>query len=207
MSYMEKYKVGLPEGQQGNWCVERFTVSKDDAKFDALRSIVKGHGRCVPSGTYTRLTRNGSFMNNTIMSDTPDEIRDHLAPIHRATGHCLINGLGLGVVLQAMLEKPEVEHVTVVEIAPEVIALVAPHYQQIYGDRLTVIQANALEYKPPKGQRYNVAWHDIWDNLCTDNLSEIHTLHRKYGWRCDWQGSWCRELLERRLRYEKRQGW
>ena len=53
-------------------------------------------------------------------------------------------------------------------------------------------QADALEYKPPRGEQYDVVWHDIWPNICTDNLPEMHKLHRKYGRRCNWQGSWCR---------------
>jgi spermidine synthase len=130
------------------------------------------------------------------MSDTVDEIRDHLGPIRRATGKCLVNGLGLGMVLQGMLNKPEVEHVTAIEISPDVIALVAPHYQERFGDRLTIIQADALVWRPSKGTRFNVVWHDIWDDMSEDNLPDMHKLHRSYGRRCDWQGSWGRDIIE-----------
>lgn len=200
------YKVNVPEGREGKWRVERVVVSEENAKFSALRSMVKGSGRCVPEGTYTRLIYSGIF-DTTVMSDTPNEIRDHLIPIRKALGHCLINGLGLGVVLQGMLENPDVEHVTVIGLSPEVIKLVGTHYQDIYGERLTIIQADALEYKPPKGERYDVVWHDIWGNICTDNLPAMHKPHRKYGQRCGWQGSWCRELHEYHLRQEKQRGW
>lgn len=80
---------------------------------------------------------------------------------------------------------------------PDVIRLVAPPYQAIYRDRLVVIQANAFEFVPPKGKWYGVVWHDVWNDLCADNLSEMSRLHRKYGRRCDWQGSWGRELISR----------
>lgn len=201
--WYEKYKVGVPEGTAGDWKVERFTVHKADADFGRLRMVVTGVNRYVPEGSYTCLRYNGSL----VMSDTPDEISDHLDPIRKATGRCLVNGLGLGVVVQAMLNKDEVEHVTVIEAAPEVIKLVGPHYQERFGDRLTIVQADAYEWSPPKGVRYACVWHDIWNDLCTDNLPFMHKLHRKYGRRTAWQSSWGRELLEHRRRQDKQQGW
>jgi hypothetical protein len=83
-----------------------------------------------------------------------------------------------------------------------VIDLVAPH---IADPRLTVICASAYDWQPPKGVRYNAVWHDIWDNLCTDNLVEMARLHRKYARRCDWQGSWGKEILRYRKRQEDRE--
>ena len=198
MNYHKEYKVTVPEGKSGDWEVKRFTVSEEDDKFERMRAVISfgSRGRFVPAGTYTSLTRNSTM----VMSDTPDEIRDHLAPIQKAKNNCLINGLGLGVVLQAMLEKEEVGHVWVVEISPRVIALVGNHYQKRYGDRLTIVQADALEYKPPKGIRFSVVWNDIWDNICEDNLPDMKKLHRKYGRCCDWQGSWCREWIDKNYR-------
>ena len=63
--------------------------------------------------------------------------------------------------------------------------------------RVTIINADAFEWKPPKDQRYDVVWHDIWDNICGDNLPEMTKLHRKYGKKTDWQGSWCKYECKR----------
>lgn len=195
MSYLDKYKVDVPEGQQGHWKVERFTVTEEDTKWSRLRAAISysSGGRSVEAGTYTRLARNGYV----IMSDTYDEIRDHLAPIREAKGQCLVHGLGLGVVARAMLLKPEVDKVTVVEISQDVIDLVAPHYTEQFGDRVEVVCADALTWVSPKGTRYSVVWNDIWDNICSDNLPDMHKLHRRYGRKADWQGSWARYLCER----------
>ena len=187
---MTEYKVDVPEGKKGEWSVERFIVSEENGKFGMLRAIFNGHGRYVPAGSYTALKRNGA----TVMTDTPDEIRDHLVAIQKAKGNCLINGLGLGVILKAVLEKPEVKHATVIEKSAEVIALVGPYYKKQFGSKLTIINADALDWKPPKGTFYDMVWHDIWNDFCSYNLPEIHRLHRKYGKRSVWQGSWCREL-------------
>jgi hypothetical protein len=202
----ELLKVNLPEGTSGDWKVEHFTVSKEQASFGQMRSVITMSARHVPSGTYTGLWNGRSL----VMSDTPDEIRDHLFPIHEATrrgGHVLINGLGLGMVAAAILEQENVEKVTVVELSREVIDLVGPTLMERYGDRLEIIHADALEYLPRKGQRFTVVWHDIWPDICTDNLPEMGTLHRRYGKRADWQGSWCRELLKSEKRRERSAGW
>lgn len=198
------FKVDLPEGESGDWKVERFTVSEKDEKWGRMRAMVSGSsaGRFVPAGTYTALKRRGEM----IMSDTPDEIRDHREPIREAkrlgsTVH-LVNGLGLGMVTAAMLENGA-EKVIAVERSEDVIALVAPTLQRRYGDRFEVRQADALEYRPPVGERYGVVWHDIWDNICSDNLPEMHKLHRRYGRRCEWQGSWARAQCEDQLRQWK----
>ncbi len=238
INYIDRWKVELPEGSSGDWRVEHFEVGKQDAAWESLRSVVTGSNRGVHAGKYTMLKCGES----TIMSDTPDEMRDHMFAISEAEergGHVLINGLGLGMVIAAVLDAQvrcrkckqyphhgdcncahvadvfSVDKVTVIENSPDVIALVGPTLKERYGDRLDIIEADALTYKPPKGIRYSVVWHDIWPDLCTDNLKTMGTLHRRYGRRCDWQGSWGKELLRYHRRQEKanycccgaRKGW
>lgn len=192
-------KVDVPEGQEGDWSIKQLTITEDDVMMHNLRERIRGGGREIPPGTYTRLLHKGCV----VMSDTPAEMRDHWEPVReakRATGEIdvLINGLGIGMVLQAMLDIPNVRSVTVIEISQEVINLVKPHYVNRYGDkRLEVHWADALIWKPPANKRYAVVWHDIWNSICADNLEEMKTLHRRYGRRCEWQGSWCRWLCER----------
>lgn len=178
----------IPEGQSGPWRVEKFTVTEDEIKIFNLRCMWSpgGAGRQMKAGDFTRLMRGGTV----VMSDTPAEIRDHSYFVRIAKGNVLINGLGLGVCLQMILEKPEVEQVTVIEASEDVMALVAPHFDD---PRLTIHHASAFDWQPPKGVRYDAVWHDIWDNICTDNLPEMTKLHRKYGRRTDWQDSWCRD--------------
>lgn len=188
--YFAKYKVAVPEGQVGDWKITKLTVSDEDSKMDQLRSLLSYTPRYCPPGSYTRLTYKGEV----VMSDTPDEIRDHWKLFREARGHVLLNGLGLGVALQGVLLKPEVEFVTVIEISQDVISLVQSHYESLFPDKFEIINTDALEYKPNK--RYNVVWHDIWPLICSDNLEDMKKLHRKWGRKTDWQASWCRELCE-----------
>ena len=195
MSIIEQ--ITVPPGERGKWRVSRFDVGDKDSESTALRAMFKGRGY-VPAGTYTQLTCAG---RGVVMSDTPDERRDHTFAAIKAKGHVLINGLGLGMVLGAILGKPEVERVTVVEIDPDVIALVGPHYAC---DRLEIVAASAYDYAPPKGVRYGAIWHDIWDGFCTDNLPQMTKLKRKYGRRTDWQGCWGEEWCKRHAKSERR---
>ena len=194
-------KTEAPEGAVGEHRVERFTVSKDESSFDQLRAAIGGSGRYTIPGTYTRLMRGdvpaGRWGSTVVMSDTPDEMRDHYSAVRMATGHCLIHGLGLGIVAEACLRKDDVTKVTVIELSSEVIQLIGPYLVEKWGERIEIIEADALTWKAPKGTRFGMAWHDIWDNICGDNLDDMKRLHRRYGRRVEWQGSWARHLCER----------
>lgn len=197
----DRRRVRIPEGAHGRVSVERFTVKRDD--IANVMAAIK-HGRGTAPGEYTALMINGHLW----MSDTDAEWRDHLPAIWKiqdGAKRVLINGLGLGMVVQAALDCEHVEHIDVVERDEDVIALVAPYYEAT--GRVTVHHADAYDIKWPTGITWDVAWHDIWVDLCTDNLAKMTKLHRKYGRRVGWQGSWGRELLRAQLRREQRTGW
>ncbi len=189
--------MDVPEGESGDWAVQKFEITKDGAMFWNMNPT--SGARPVFPGHYTRLTRLGS----TIMSDTRAEIADCLPFIFMSKGRVLINGLGLGVVLQAVLRKTEVTHATVIEQSEDVLKLVAEHYKQRFGKRLNIIHADAYTYRPPKGEMYDAVWHDIWDDITPDNLPLMAKLHRKYGRRTPLQGSWCRSECVQMRRAER----
>ena len=180
-------QVDVPEGKSGDWRIERFEVSKQDADFENLRAAIGGSSRPIRPGTYTRLMRGGSL----VMSDTPMEMYDHAEAVRRARGRVLVGGLGLGMVVQAMLDMPDVEHVTVVELSDDVITLAGAHYLSRYPGRLNIVHDNMLTWRPAKTARYGAAWFDIWDGICSDNLPAMQTLRRRYARRAAWLGCWC----------------
>jgi hypothetical protein len=184
--------VNVPDGQSGPWSVSTFTVSKADEEHGRMRAAIGyGRGRYVPAGVYKALKRNGE----TIMSNTPDEIRDCYDFFRAAQGRVLINGLGLGIALDVILHKTTeqgslaVSEIVVVEKSQDVYNLVAPLF--IKNKRIRIVLADALEYRAEG--HFDAAWHDLWDNITSDNLPTMHKLHRKYGKKATWQGSWCRE--------------
>jgi len=197
MARMEK--VDIPEGVSGNVRVKRFEVTEDAARMERLRSIIGGHGRGVPAGWYTGLYRNGGLW----MSDTPDEMRDHWEVCRRLESHggrVLIMGMGIGMLVKYALSLPNVEHVDVVEIDPDVVHLVGPSYE---GERCTVHLADAYEIRWPVGTRWDVVWHDVWQNISGDNVPEMAKLKRSYGRRTDWQGCWAERECRRLYREDK----
>jgi len=194
---MAKIEITVPDGTSNEWSVQSFTVEPDD--FSQRIAMMKT-GRGVPAGNYKRLMRNGTC----VMSNTPDEIRDFYGFVRYAKGKILVNGLGLGVLLKALLDKEEVTEIIVIEKSADVIKLVG---STITDKRVTIINADAFEYKPTKGETYDCVWHDIWDYITEDNLPEMAKLHRKYGRRTEYQESWCKSDCQRYKRQNQRSYW
>ncbi len=194
---MNRIECRVPEGVSGDWRVESFTISEENAKRANIRAIFNPLESVEP-GNYKRLMRGGTV----VMSNTPMEIETNRPIIRNAIGNVLINGLGLGMVLEAILLTSDVTSVTVVEKSPDVIALVAPSFKD--EPRVKIINADAFEYTPAKGQRFDAVWHDIWDTICGDNVLSMTKLARKYARRTDWQGAWCKEeCVEANRRWAK----
>lgn len=183
-------KVSVPEGEIDGLRVERFEVP--EKSLENLRNAFAG--RSTQPGTYTMLSDERGIW----MSDTHAEMRDHMEAVWQiersATRSVLINGLGIGMIVKTALDCDHVEKIDVVEIDKRVIALVGPHYDD---PRLTIHHADAYEQMTTwaKGSHWDVAWHDIWRNMCEDNLSGMARLHRSYGRRVGWQGSWSKSFL------------
>ncbi len=202
--FTEQFMVDVPEGKSGEWAIQKFII-EDDIRL--LRIQMKEPSRVPKVGeTYTQLMQDKAY--DPMMSDTPAEIRDLIEPWLKFkepwVDRVLINGLGLGIVLKMALAQPHIQHIDVVEIEPDVIKLVAPSYDD---PRVQIHAGNAYTIKWPKGQEWSVVWHDIWPNICTDNLEGMGTLHRRYGRRVVWQGSWQREYLQYQRRREQSCGW
>lgn len=204
MQQHKTFRVDVPEGKSGIYEIVRQEMTKNEALVATAMEGVMKSGRYAEPGIYTILKRfgkNGNPYDETIvMSDHLCEVADHVDLVAYAKSHAplervLINGLGIGVAIELLM--PYVKHITIVEISKDVIKLTAPHYQNRYGDRLEIIQHNALTYRPPKGIRYNAVFHDIWDYISENNLAEMRHLQRRYGRLCDWQASWAREYCER----------
>jgi hypothetical protein len=202
---MEEFKVGtvtVKDGELGPWRISTFTLSRDDVLMMNLRYIRDGQNWMVcPPGTYRRLTHQA---RGVIMSNTPMEIYTSQEAIRDAKGRVLVNGLGLGMIVEAMLHKPEVLAIDVVEIEPQIIKLVGPHLRRLaksLGKELTLIHGSAELHQPAAGVKYDFAWHDIWDQIDDDNLPQMTRLVRRYRPIAEKQGVWSRDQA-RALRRE-----
>lgn len=194
----------LPEGQSGSVRVQHYEVSEKDYHATILRSLFARESPVRP-GRYVRL-----YVGNCLMmSDTQSEKYSNHEVVKRARGDVFIAGLGIGLILAPILANPEVTSVTVVEKYNEVIELVEPALRKLPGaEKLTVIKADIFEWTPPKGQKWDVLYFDIWPGICVDNLDEMAILHRRFARRKNpggWMDSWQRKELKRIQAQERRQ--
>lgn len=210
MGWTDDYKVDVPELDRDGVKIERFTISPEDAKLYNLQlAFSRQGGRRVKAGTFTRLVLGGELM----MSDTPAEVGDHIGFINgfpqfgkALEGNILITGLGLGMVVDAVLKQPLVTEVTVVDLSRVICEHVGGHLKAKHPDKdLNVVHADALTWEPPVPKGYfNYAWHDIWPTLCIDNLLEYTKIRRHYRkWIAIDQACWGHTFLkqERRRSY------
>ena len=214
MIQLSEYRVDeLPEGERGNIKIERFEVSRVAADTQSLQCLMQGNARMiVPPGVYTRLIQGGWIV---WMSDTPFEIRTQY-PLFKSVSYehdktkqpptVLLHGLGLGVALKGCILNGA-EHVTVIEKNPDVVALSGAFWEKQYPGKVTIIEADSLEWKPGRGERWDLVWHDIWPNISVDNKDGMSKLHRRYGRRCKWQDSWCRKDVLQEARRARQRFW
>lgn len=184
-------KVSLPYKTVGDYRLQSYIVSEQDAKIFNLREALHSH-RFIAPGRYTALTQCGQVW----MTDTPAEWVDHIEIVDHAYyygGYVLVLGLGLGMVVQAVLDMPQVQGCTVVELSPDVIKLVAPTYKRRYGKRFNVVCADAFKWSPD--HLYSAVWADIWPSLCGSNLPQIAKLRKRYR-EHGWFGAWGYEVTK-----------
>lgn len=159
----------VPVGEHGDCRIEKTT-------FTERTNVGSHHGpRMVPAGTeITRLLHGRSLW----MSNTPDEVRSqrfHIEGMPHPT--ILIGGLGLGAAISYVDEHCIPERVVVVEIDPDVIALVEPTYAHI--DWLEIVEGDIRTYgKEGPRATFDVAWIDIWGDYNSDLLVDYFAVRR-----------------------------
>lgn len=153
----------IPAGWSNLWYIAKMTLRDPSPSVRHKKPVV------VPPGTYTflyRLTDATLYADppgEVVMEDTPFELQTHLGFVMRARGRVLVTGLGLGCVIRGLQANPHVEHVTCIEDSDDVLKLVGPHMSK---ERLTIIQADALEWTAKNKETFDCAWHDLWTDRC-----------------------------------------
>lgn len=175
--------------EEGEWSISKITVTPEGASRHNFMCILRGvPERAVVPGEYYRLMRGRQI----VMSNTPAEMLDAEPFMKAAKGHVIITGLGLGIVPEIIAKKRSVLSITIVELSRDVIALTGP---QIRSKKVRIVNGNAFDYVPDRD--YDVAWHDIWDSISSDNLGAMRSIEKSFAARCKRQFFWCREECER----------
>ncbi len=188
----------IPSAWSGLWYIQKARIETS--------SFVDRKGY-LPSGVYTQLfhlttaTLDKEPPGEVVMEDTPFELSKHLNFILRASGRILVTGLGLGCVVRGLLSNPAVEHVTCIEKSKDVLKLVQPFMPT---ERLTIIQADALEWTKNNPLRFDCAWHDLWTDR-EQGEPHLDVWHLKLMFNCRkmvrFQGAWAfNREIRRKLR-------
>jgi hypothetical protein len=182
--YIEAARVPLSVSapqDRGLWQVIRFFPETEADK----NAIGFPHQTRLCRWTFETLHKNHGEI---VMEDSRRELSKHLPIWMSARGRVLKTGLGLGCVVRGLLANADVDLITVIEIDDSVIQMIAPEFAS--SPRVEIIHANALEWEPEEGRRWDFAWHDIW----TDGPSHLQLLHAKLACKfkhhCGPQGAW-----------------
>lgn len=157
----------LDEKEINGWKLKKFEITHKNC-----RAILDG----ILPGTYIRLIHDGEC----VMSDTGMEKRTNLKFCSKAHGDIIIGGLGIGMVIMAIQDKPEVHSITVIEKNQEVIDLVASQLE--LNDKVKIVHADVFDWNPEKGVKYDMSYMDIWNYVNeTVYRKEMQPLKRKYA--------------------------
>lgn len=166
------------------------------SKLEEMRSAFRGGIDRVRAGRYIRLI----IDDELFMSDTDMERLSNYDFIRAAKGHVFVAGLGLGMIAHAILQKPEVTKVVIVENNSDLIEVVGP---RLADPRLTIIEADAREWKPEKGVKFDVIYFDIWSKYGPEHLPEIRKMRLNFRGRRNpdcWVKAWMEDEMRRRKR-------
>ena len=115
-----------------------------------------------------------SYNGSTIMSVEPFEINSFKPFIERASGHVLLCGCGLGMLVYMVALKPEVQKVTVVDCSLDVINLcskeIISQFSDEFKNKISLVHSDAIDFlKTCDSASYTCCNVDIW-NLPADMI-------------------------------------
>lgn len=198
---MEQVAQLFNNAEQGQAKLKKYTISSDEAFWFNLRAVRDG-GRAfaIDPGEYIKLIINGQLY----MSDTQMERRTNYEFMQEARGDVMIAGLGIGLIIYNLIPKIKdgtVKSITVYEKFQDVIDLVEPTIRQQLPDGFDfkVIQADILEYQPPKTEKYDTIYFDIWPDISADNHDDMVLLHNRWKSHKRDKASWMDSWMKRKV--------
>lgn len=206
---MEQVAHLYETAEQGLAKLVKYNISPNDAMWFNLRAVRDGGGTfAVDPGDYVKLIVDGQLM----MSDTQMEQRTNYSFMYAAHGDIMIAGLGLGLIIYNLRPKIDnglVKSITVYEKYQDVIDLVEPIIRKQLPDGFDfkVIQADILEYQPPKSEKYDTIYFDIWPEISADNYDDMVLLHNRWKShkrdKASWMDSWMKLMVYRMVAQDR----
>ena len=158
--YLQAARVprSLSPQEFGTWTIRRYEVS-------ALTAHIASMVHVGWDDYYTLLfNMTEATMHQPpgecVMEDSMQELSRHLPIWLAAHGRVLVTGLGLGCVVRGLLASPHVSHIDIVEIDAGIIRVIGSEFAS--EPRCTIHHADAMTWTPPRGAKWDYAWHDLW---------------------------------------------
>lgn len=184
----------------------------DAAKAEELRRnpglpLVASAG--MKPGTHVALIEAkdpANFDQRTVWMSTHEAEKTTQAEfVAAARGRVLIAGFGLGMVTEAVLSKPEVTEVVVVEKNAEVTNVMSPWIDELERRHSTPFQISYSDvFKWRTKGLFDAIYFDIWPDISPRNMVGMMKLRRRFkknlapgGWMGCWAEAECRESLRR----------
>jgi hypothetical protein len=162
-------------GTAGAWTIRRLLMAACRGYWGQVYGI---HGTVVLSGP-------GREGRAPWMSMTPSEIESQDIGLRAAHGHTVVLGFGLGWLAANAALRNEVDHVTVVERDPEIIAMieatgVLEQLPEAARRKLEVVQGDALTWRP--SAPVDTLQADIWERFIEDGkLGDVRIMQENIG--------------------------
>lgn len=191
----------VPPGTRGSAKIQHMNLTSSSLMMANLRAMRDGMSEalCCP-GKFALLSINGE----TMMSDAPMERMTNGSLVENAKGSVLIAGLGLGMVVHALVKLERVRHVDILEINPDVVHLVEPTLPPTKC-KVTLCDVFAFgekELAKKKGlrQKWDTIYFDIWPTIDSDDQPQITRLKRMFRPLLNdggWMGVWGSEMRKK----------
>lgn len=94
------------------------------------------------------------------MSLTPMEVYTQRAGVKRARGKTLMGGLGMGWLARRVLERKQVEHLTIYDTDKAVLDFFGQPLKKEFGKRLKLVHGDVFKAKQP--EKYDRVLLDVW---------------------------------------------
>lgn len=183
-------------------------------KMRMMRMLRDGLGfMIVTPGKYIRLHVKvpGEINPILMMSDTPMEQQTNRQFVEAANGKVFIAGLGVGLIIYNLLPKIKsgvITSITVMEKYRDVIDLVSPYVNEWMpkGFKINYVEADVMDYMPPKDEVYDTIYFDIWPRISDLNMPDIRILHNRWKNRKNkknpkaWMDSWMKSFIQKYYR-------
>jgi hypothetical protein len=149
------------------WSIKNIVIT-GNKRIDS-RVIPKGAGfEGSPPGSYEILYHKN---RKVVMSSNAMELEDMREFVSKASGHVVVGGLGLAIVVNELLKKESIKSITIIEIEQSVIDLTGGRVADKEGVSIIKGDVRTFNFKELKNLP-DFVYIDIWDDSNKDSYKD-----------------------------------